>query len=497
MTSPLSYLGTPDASTTVKGKVELATTAECVAGTDTTKACTPAGVAAVAIAGAPAASTTQAGIIQIATNGEAAAQAISNAALVPSNLPSIMASPGAIGGGTPAAGTFTTLTATTLVFTNPIDVAEGGTGLATITDHGIMVGSGTGAVTPLAVGTNNQLLIGQTGADPTWSNNIDVPGTLDVTGATTLDDTLDVAGTTTITAALTVDSLVVDDTTIDSNAIASTSTLDIDSAGALAVNSSAGAISIGNDAVAQAINVGTGAAARTITVGNSTGATSVVLNCGTGALNIGTNAVAHTITLGNSTGATSLVLDCGTGALNVGTNAVAHTVTIGNTTGATAVNVNSGTGACAWTTTNGAFSLVTGTGAINVGADAAAKTISIGNTTGATAVNLTAGSGSVNCATDFNLTSVATNITMNCGAATDFIGTATLVGGTVTVNNTNIAAGDRIMITRSALNASPALGFLIYTINPGVSFTVSSFSAAGAAVATDVSSFTYVIVRQT
>ena len=51
-------------------------------------------------------------------------------------------------------------------------------------------------------------------------------------------------------------------------------TLLLDADGVLELNSSAGAISIGNDAVAQAINIGTGAAARTITVGNTTGATS-------------------------------------------------------------------------------------------------------------------------------------------------------------------------------------------------------------------------------
>jgi hypothetical protein len=55
----------------------------------------------------------------------------------------------------------------------------------------------------------------------------------------------------------------------------------LDADGVLELNSSAGAISIGNDADAQAINVGTGAAARTITIGNSTGATSLVLDCGT------------------------------------------------------------------------------------------------------------------------------------------------------------------------------------------------------------------------
>src|SRR3990170_8138337 len=46
-------------------------------------------------------------------------------------------------------------------------------------------------------------------------------------------------------------------------------TMLLDADGVLELNSSAGAISIGNDADAQAINVGTGAAARTITLGNS------------------------------------------------------------------------------------------------------------------------------------------------------------------------------------------------------------------------------------
>ena len=74
--------------------------------------------------------------------------------------------------------------------------------------------------------------------------------------------------------------------------------------------------------------------------------------------------------------------------------------------------------------------------------------------------------------------------------------TGTLVAGTVTINNTNISAADRIMITRSALNGTPALGFLSYTISAGASFTVASFSTTGTAVVTDVSSFTYVIIRQ-
>lgn len=200
---PLGYLGTPDATTETKGKVRLATIAETITGTRQDIATTPAGVAAVAIAGAPDASTTQKGIIEIATNSEAAAQASGTLALVPSNLPSIFAAPGAIGGGTPAAGTFTTLTVTDIVLTNPLGVPEGGTGAASLTDHGVMLGSGVGAVTVTAVGAANQVFIGQTGADPIWSDDLDLPGTLDVTGIATFDDAITVAGTSTLSGAVT------------------------------------------------------------------------------------------------------------------------------------------------------------------------------------------------------------------------------------------------------------------------------------------------------
>jgi len=49
---------------------------------------------------------------------------------------------------------------------SPLIVGEGGTGLATITDHGILLGSGTSAVTPLGVASNGQIPIGSAGADP-------------------------------------------------------------------------------------------------------------------------------------------------------------------------------------------------------------------------------------------------------------------------------------------------------------------------------------------
>jgi len=65
-------------------------------------------------------------------------------------------------------------------------------------------------------------------------------------------------------------------------AMSSDGATDIDAGGILSINSSGGALNLGNDAVAQPINIGTGAAARTITIGNGTGATALNLTSGTG-----------------------------------------------------------------------------------------------------------------------------------------------------------------------------------------------------------------------
>lgn len=54
----------------------------------------------------------------------------------------------------------------TIGIVDPLIVSKGGTGAATLTDHGLLVGSGTDPITALGVATNGQLPIGSTGADP-------------------------------------------------------------------------------------------------------------------------------------------------------------------------------------------------------------------------------------------------------------------------------------------------------------------------------------------
>ena len=79
-------------------------------------------------------------------------------------------------------GTADEITATTVGSTvtigldDPVKVTKGGTGAATLTDHGVLLGSGTDPVTPTAVGTNDQLLTGNTGADPSFKTaTVDIP----------------------------------------------------------------------------------------------------------------------------------------------------------------------------------------------------------------------------------------------------------------------------------------------------------------------------------
>ena len=68
-----------------------------------------------------------------------------------------------------------------------IVVADGGTGVSTLTDGGVLLGSGAGAITAVSVGTNGQILLGQTGADPSFQT-MDTDATMDETGTVTIAD---------------------------------------------------------------------------------------------------------------------------------------------------------------------------------------------------------------------------------------------------------------------------------------------------------------------
>lgn len=89
-------------------------------------------------------------------------------------------------------------------------VAGGGTGQTTLTNHGVLVGAGTSAISQTAVGATNTVLLGNTGADPSFGqvpngalvnnsitlsngNNITITGSPVALGGTA---TINVSGTT-------------------------------------------------------------------------------------------------------------------------------------------------------------------------------------------------------------------------------------------------------------------------------------------------------------
>jgi hypothetical protein len=70
----------------------------------------------------------------------------------------------------------------------PVTVPNGGTGRTSLTDHGVLVGAGAAAITQLSVGTNGQVLLGSTGADPVFATLTSTGGTITFTpGAGTLN----------------------------------------------------------------------------------------------------------------------------------------------------------------------------------------------------------------------------------------------------------------------------------------------------------------------
>ena len=113
---------------------------------------------------------------------------VSNGTLTDNGAGSVTITTGGGGGGgvtTLAFGTtgLTPAGATSGVITvaGTLVVANGGTGATTLTDGGILLGSGTGALTATAQPTNGQLLIGSTGADPVLATLASAGATVTIT----------------------------------------------------------------------------------------------------------------------------------------------------------------------------------------------------------------------------------------------------------------------------------------------------------------------------
>jgi hypothetical protein len=74
-----------------------------------------------------------------------------------------------------------------------LSIAQGGTGRATLTSHGVLVGEGASAINQTAAGTTGQVLIGSTGADPAFGTSV---AGLTFTSSITPQSTGGIVGTT-------------------------------------------------------------------------------------------------------------------------------------------------------------------------------------------------------------------------------------------------------------------------------------------------------------
>ena len=88
--------------------------------------------------------------------------------------------------------------------TTPLSVPQGGTGVATLTANGVLYGSGASALAVTAVGTTGQVLVGNTGAAPTWSTLSGIGVTSFSAGTTGLTPSTATTGVVTLAGTLAV-----------------------------------------------------------------------------------------------------------------------------------------------------------------------------------------------------------------------------------------------------------------------------------------------------
>jgi len=224
--------------------------------------------------------------------------------------------------------------------TGTLPVGNGGIGVANPTAHAVLVGEGSSAVTPITVGTNGQLLIGQTSADPAFTT---------VSGDITINNT----GVTAIGSGKVTNAMLAGSIDLTTKV---TGTLPVGNGGTGIANPTAHKLIVGNGSSAMTqLAVGTtdqvllGASAADPVFTTLTG--DVTISGGATAIGSGkvTNAMlAGSIDLTTKVTGILPVANGGTGANTL----TAHGVVIGNTT--SAVNVTSAGTAGQVLTSNGA-----------------------------------------------------------------------------------------------------------------------------------------------
>ncbi len=378
---------------------------------------------------------------------------------------------------TPTAGTGLSVTtnASTLQYalSTPVSVANGGTGAATLTSNGVLLGNTTSAVTATAAGTTGQVLTGVTGSAPTFqspaSSSISITGNSG--GALTGNAFTFTGGTSGLTFAGAGSTETLGGTLVVANGGTGAATLT--SNGVLLGNGTSAITATAAGTTGQVLTGITGSAptfqspaSASITITGDTGGgltgSSFTFAGGTTGLSFGGSGSTETLTFAGITangGTVSLATDATTSTINVGTGAGVKTSTFGSTNSTSATTLQSGSGALNMTSTNGALTINSGTGVLgistdasattlNIGTGGAAKTVVLGSTNTTSTTTLQAGSGGV------KLGAVAEGALVT--SSTSVISTVTGTAGFVLTAN---AAG-----TAPSFQAAPGGGIQTATV---------------------------------
>lgn len=184
------------------------------------------------------------------------------------------------------------------------------------------------------------------------------------------------------------------------------------------------------------------------------------------------------------------------GGINVSGNLISSDFFIGDMIGGTIYAATIPSGRVVFTGTDGLL-----TSAATLTFNSGTNTLSTTNISASSAITTGTITASTNIATttgNILINGSGKQLHVKGGTPTaDFIGRATLVAGTVTINNTNIGSSDRIFVNRSSQNGSTAYGTYLTSISAGTSFTITAKKSDTTTETNDTSIVDYFIVRQT
>jgi len=392
-----------------------------------------------------------------------------------------------------------------LALDTALPVGSGGTGASTLTDGGVLLGSGTGAVTALGQATNGQLVIGSTGGDP-------VLGTISEGANITVTNTaggIEIAatglGSGTVTSVDTAGS--VNGLTLTGGAITTTGTITL--GGTLA--------NIANSALTNnSVTIGSTEVDLGETVTTFAGLTSVTSTAFVGALTGNASTATKIASITNSnivqlTATQTLTNKTLTSPTITGTGAIAGTFT-GNLTGDVTGNADTATTATTAngvaansvalgtdTTGNYVASLGTGTG-VTIGSntgETSSPTIAVdyGSTSntavqGNTTITLTQTSGEIDI-TGTAAQALGGAPSYTIGLADTITGDRTFSGDTITISNdlivqgtasfqstTNLEVADQFILLNSGSSTDNSPGGIVVQQNTQDVGVVLGYDAA-------------------